>query len=246
MKRRFSILAAVLLAGAVFGRLDARPDVTLRISVVNTDVSAEPVYAESQGYFKSAGLADDITTFSNGAQVLDGVASGSLDAGFVNIVSAIDAIQKGKLLTIVAPATIYDRSAPITVLVQAVSSNFTSGRDLDGKTLGVPAPNDLGMVSTRAWVDATGGDSRTIRYVTGLPSSQIAAALAGHRVDAAETAPILAQRLVVSPATAAAMIRARYGETLSPALIQPIVDLSAKYGILRPMRAAALIGTAGQ
>lgn len=311
MKRWSTILTAALLACAAFGRLEAQPSVSVRIGVVNTDVSSEPVYAESQGYFKQAGLTDAIATFSNGAQVLDGLAAGSLDVGFVNVVSAVDAIQRGKPLTILAPATIYDRAAPITVLVQAASSNFTSGRDLNGKTLGVPAPNDLGMVSTRAWIDATGGDATSVHYVTGVPSSQIAAALAEHRVDAAElsepalttevqrgnvkplaatfdivgapfyigvfvastawahahpqaarafaqvmlrtarwananravTAPILAGRLGVSPATAAAMVRARYGETLAPGLIQPIVDLSAKYGVLRPMRADMLIGT---
>jgi len=311
--KRLLLIAFALVFCAVPGSLEAQPSPTaIRIGVVNTDVSSEPVYAEAQGFFKQAGLAAQITTFANGKQVLDGLASNALDVGFVNIVSSVDAIQKGAPLTIVAPATIYDRTAPITVLVQAATSNFTSGLELNGKTLGVPAPNDLGEVSTRAWVDATGGDARTLHYVTGVPSSQIAAALAEHRVDAAElsepaltaekqkgtvkplaatfdvvgspfyigvfvastpwasahpdaarafatvmrdtarwanahraeTAPILAQQLKVSPAATDSMVRARYGDVLSPALIQPIVDLSAKYGVLKPARAADLIGAA--
>lgn len=308
------LLGAFALAVCVVPQaLEAQPSpAAIRIGVVNTDVSSEPVYAQAQGFFKQAALEPQITTFANGKQVLDGLASNALDVGFVNIVSAVDAIQQGAPLTIVAPATIYDRAAPITVLVQAATSNFTSGRELNGKTLGVPAPNDLGEVSTRAWVDATGGDSRSVHYVTGVPSSQIAAALAEHRVDAAElsepaltaekqkgtvkalaatfdavgapfyigvfvasvpwvkahpdaahsfatvmrdtarwanahraeTAPILAQQLKVSPAATASMVRARYGDVLSPALIQPIVDLSVKYGVLRPLRAEDLIGIA--
>jgi NitT/TauT family transport system substrate-binding protein len=311
MKRLLGI--ALLLAVAFPPPTAAQPaPETIRIGVINTDVSSEPVYAQAQGSFKAAGVAAAITTFANGKQVLDGLAAGTLDVGFVNIVSAVDAIQTGLPLTILAPATIYDRAAPITVLVQAASSNYASGRDLDGKTLGVPAPRDLGEVSTRAWIDSTGGDSRTVHYVTGVPSSQIATAFAEHRVDAAElsepaltaerqkgtvkplaatfdvvgspfyigvfvasapwaaahpaaarafavvmrdtarwanahraeTAPILAQQLKVSPAATASMVRARYGDILSPALIQPIVDLSAKYGVLKPVRAADLIGAA--
>ena len=313
MKRSLRLASALLLAAAVGGRIEAQPAAgPIRIGVVNTDVSSEPVYADEEGFFKKAGVTARISTFANGKQVLDGLSSGTLDVGFVNIVSAVGAIQQNVPLTIVAPATIYDRAAPITVLVQAASSNFSSGRELNGKTLGVPAPNDLGEVSTRAWIDSTGGDSRSVHYVTGVPSSQIAAAFEAHRVDAAElsepaltaerqrgtvkplaatfdvvgapfyigvfvasspwvqahpdqarafaivmrdtarwanahraeTAPILAQRLKVSPAATASMVRARYGDVLSPALIQPIVDLSAKYGILKPVRAVDLIGAA--
>jgi sulfonate transport system substrate-binding protein len=312
---RWLIVACALVVVVAFPlqKGTAQPATTpIRIGVVNTDVSSEPVYADAEGLFTRAGLAAAITTFPNGKQVLDGLTSGALDVGFVNIVSAVDALQKGAQLTIVAPAAVYDPSAPITVLVQAATSNFASGQDLNGKTLGVPAPNDLGEVSTRAWIDATGGDSRTVHYVTGIPASQIAAALADHRLDAAElsepaltaekqkgrikplaatfdivgapfyigvfvasrpwseahpaaarafsavmrdtarwanahraeTAEILAARLGISPAATASMVRARYGDVLSPALIQPILDLSARYGALRPARAADLIGAA--
>jgi ABC-type nitrate/sulfonate/bicarbonate transport system substrate-binding protein len=58
----------------------------------------------------------------------------------------------------------------------------------------------------------------------------------------AETAAILAQHLNVSPAATASMVRARYGDVLSPELIQPIVDVSVKYGVLKPVRAEDLVG----
>src|SRR5579875_3338305 len=170
LNRWLIVACALVVVAFPLQKGTAQPATTpIRIGVVNTD---------AEGLFTRAGLAAAITTFPNGKQVLDGLTSGALDVGFVNIVSAVDALQKGAQLTIVAPAAVYDPSAPITVLVQAATSNFASGRDLNGKTLGVPAPNDLGEVSTRAWIDATGGDSRTVHYVTGIPASQIAAALA--------------------------------------------------------------------
>src|SRR5579875_842965 len=147
LNRWLIVACALVVVAFPLQKGTAQPATTpIRIGVVNTDVSSEPVYADAEGLFTRAGLAAAITTFPNGKQVLDGLTSGALDVGFVNIVSAVDALQKG---------------APITVVVQAATSNFASGRDLNGKTLGVPAPNDLGEVSTRAWIDATGGDSRT-------------------------------------------------------------------------------------
>jgi NitT/TauT family transport system substrate-binding protein len=304
---RFLFTFAVLVAAPL--PLAAGPS-TIRIGVINTDVSAEPVYAQAAGIFRANGISADIRTFTNGKQVLDGLESGTLDVGFANLVSAVAAIQQGRPLTVIAPGAIYTRTArPITVLVQAPASHFRSGRDLTGKTLGVPAPNDLGVVSTRAWIDATGGDSSTVHYVTGIPSAQIARALAAHRVDGAElseptltadeqqgkvkplastfdalsapfyigvyvasktwtaanpdlahrfaiamrdaarwanahraqTAPILAEALHVSATTTRTMVRARYGDVLSPGLIQPVIDLAAKYGVLQPMRATEAI-----
>lgn len=287
----------------------AETSTTVRIGVINTDVSSEPVYADAEGFFGRAELAAKIATFANGGQVLRGLASGTLDIGFVNAVSAIGAMQKGAALTILAPAAIYDRAHPITELVQAANSHYASGRELDGKNVGAPAAGGGGEVFTRAWIDETGGDSRTVHYVIGIPSTKIAAALAAHHIEAgelseptltvetrtgrvkrladalnvvgspyyigvfvaatpwvqdhraaahafvtavretalwanahrAQTAVLLARRLHVSLAITSTMVRARYGVTLSPNLIQPVIDLSVKYGALKPVRAADLI-----
>lgn len=158
----------------------------IRIGVINTDVASAPVYADAEGFFSKAGLRAAITTYANGKQVLDALASGAIDVGFANTVSAIAAIQHGAPLTMLAPGTIYENAHPITVLVQAASSNYKSGRDLNGKTLGAPAAGGGGVVFTQAWIDATGGDSKSVQYVTGIPSTQIATALAQHRIEAAD------------------------------------------------------------
>ena len=59
-----------------------------------------------------------------------------------------------------------------------------------------------------------------------------------HRV---ETGKLLASRLKLTPAVTGAMSRTEYAETLTPETIQPPLDVAAKYGIIKPMKADQLI-----
>ncbi len=58
----------------------------------------------------------------------------------------------------------------------------------------------------------------------------------------AQTALMLQKFLPVSDDVLTTMVRARYAEQFDPALIQPVLDTAAKYGVLKePMKAADLI-----
>ena len=49
-------------------------------------------------------------------------------------------------------------------------SPIKTGRDLNGKTFAVPALMDLNQIAAMAWIDQTGGDSRTVKIVE-IPAS---------------------------------------------------------------------------
>ncbi len=308
---------ALILACAVGSAVTASPAIgaesqlALRIGIPNTDVGAQPLYAQAQGFFAQAGIAAEIHDGLGGAEVLRAVERGELDAGFANIVSAAAAIQHGAPLIVVAPGAMYDPASSITVLVQAAGSRFANGSDLNGKTIATPSAHDLGELGTAAWIDQHGGDSRTVHFVHGIGMTSVPQALAEHRIDAAEmsepalsdaekrgavtlvartfdsignrfpigvyvvstrwaqahpdgatrlrdalrttavwanahrpqTAPVLATHLAVAPQVVAAMTRATYGDVLTPEMLQPLLDIAAKYGALEPMRADTLIGT---
>lgn len=57
-----------------------------------------------------------------------------------------------------------------------------------------------------------------------------AAVWANQRQNAAKTADILAQYVKLDPALAATMVHVRFAERLTAALIQPQIDVTAKYG----------------
>lgn len=156
----------------------------LRIGAVASDVSAEPVYADAQGFFARAGLDPQIQTLANGGAIIAAVASGALDVGFGNLTSIAAARQRGLPVRILAPATLYTEKAPVTVLVKARGSKLRTGADLRGKTIGVSTLRGELQVGASLWIDKNGGDSSQTKFIE-APFSTMAPALAAGRIDAA-------------------------------------------------------------
>jgi NitT/TauT family transport system substrate-binding protein len=64
---------------------------------------------------------------------------------------------------------------------------------------------------------------------------------ANDKRNQAKSAAILVQHAKIDPALIASMTRARYGESLDPALLQPEIDLNAKYDHFAAFPAAELV-----
>ncbi len=95
--------------------------------------------------------------------------------------------------TILAAANAFDVSQPPGGMLMAASKDVRKGVDLNGKTIGSPGLNTLGEYGVRAWVNAGGGDDSTLHFVE-IPFSEMPAALANGRIDAAFVAePFLTQ-----------------------------------------------------
>lgn len=56
-----------------------------------------------------------------------------------------------------------------------------------------------------------------------------------------ESAKVLERHTKITAETAATMVRARYGATLTTAMLQPAIDAAARYGKFAPYRATALM-----
>jgi sulfonate transport system substrate-binding protein len=159
----------------------------VRIATSGGDLTAEPLYAQSTGIFRRAGIDARLTVVEGGARVMRELVRGSLDVGFSNLISIAAEIQRGTPVVLLAPAGLYSRAAPINAIVQSPDSNFRTGKDLDGKVLASPSGRgSAGAVAPEAWIDAHGGDSSTVRLVTGIAWAEVPAALAAHKIDVAE------------------------------------------------------------
>ena len=306
MKFTFVLALALTLGGAFATASAADPPV--RVGVLGTDVSSGPLYAQAAGAFDRAGVPTSVEYRTTSLDLLNGLRDGSLDVAFVNIISAVHEIEAGGAYTIVAPAALYDSVHPITVMLGPKARPVRGGADLNGKTISVPAPHDLGEIATRNWVDKHGGDSKTVHYVTTIAFTDVAGALNDGRVDAAEmsepikteimpsvsfaaatfddiaprfaigvflarnawirdrpdaarrfvvamtdgdrwanahqteTAAVLAEHYHTKPDVLATMVRATYPEHLTADLIQPVIDVAARYGVVTPLRADTLLG----
>lgn len=162
----------------------AAPATTLRIGVIPVEAGAEPFYALDMGFFKKHGLDVDLQTMQNGASIAAAVASGSLDVGFADTVSIASAHARGLPFIYLAPAMLNTYRAPTLALMVLASGPIHGPKDLQGKTIAVNGINNITMLPFEAWIDKSGGDSKTVKWVEVPLPAQNDAVLSG-KVDGA-------------------------------------------------------------
>ena len=190
---RFTLAAGVLLL-AQTSTLTARPAVAadapavIRIETSDYDLSSEPFYGTSAGIFAKHGITLELQrAVEGGANMIRDVGAGKADIGFSNLISIAGAIQSGVPIILIAPAGLYDRSSPPNAIVVAPNSTIKTAKDLNGKNISSPSgPGSAGALAPAAWIDQHGGDSATVKFVTGIKPDDLPAALASGRVAAGE------------------------------------------------------------
>ena len=182
---RASILAGLAAAAAVAPSLARAADLApIRVGSAATDATAEHFYAHDLGYFTAAGLAEQITTLRNVTEMTSGVIGGSLDIIAGSLVPIAQAHNHGQDLRVIALGNVYTGPPPQGVVVAAQNSPIRTGADLNGKVVSVNGLGDFSQVTIMAWIDANGGDSKSVKLLE-LPFGSVAAALAQGRIDAA-------------------------------------------------------------
>jgi NitT/TauT family transport system substrate-binding protein len=175
-------LALAMTAGAAAQTLP-----TVKVATTPIDVGAEVLYGIDMGFFKKHGLNVEVQFIDNGAAIASAVASGAIDVAQGNVVTLATAHDKGLPFVVVAPAALYSSAAPTSALIVAKNSPFKTGKDLNGKTVGITGVKNITHIATMAWIDQTGGDSSSVKYIE-LKFSEMAAAVAAGRIDAGVTA----------------------------------------------------------
>jgi NitT/TauT family transport system substrate-binding protein len=177
-----------LAAGAAFtpvlpgiARAD---DIPLRMATINIDSGAEPYYAVDGGFYKKAGLRLEFQQFNNGQEIAAAVAGGALDIALSNMVAMTAAHAKNLPFVVVAPGALYLGKEPTTLMMVPKASSIQSARDLVGKTVACNGINGIPQYCTRAWVDKSGVDSSSMKFVE-MNFAQMMDALGAARVDAA-------------------------------------------------------------
>jgi len=185
----FLATTGTALAGRAFAA--GPPLTTLRVAGTPDPDVVALIWGQQSGIFSKLGLNVELQRLASGSTVLAAVIGGSLDVGKSSPFGLITAYVKGVPLMIEAVAATYSSEHPSVGFVVAQSSNLSSGRDFRGKTVAVPALSDLYTRVNAAWIDQTGGDSKTVKFIE-LPTSATPAAIAAGRIDGASmTEPIL-------------------------------------------------------
>jgi NitT/TauT family transport system substrate-binding protein len=114
--------------------------------------------ALDRGYFAAENLDIELTSMSGGATILPAVASGALDIGFSNVLSAMLARAGGFDLTIIAHVENEDAASRTHRLIVRSDAAIQSARELEGKTVAVNTFNNIEHLMTQKWLERNGVD----------------------------------------------------------------------------------------
>jgi NitT/TauT family transport system substrate-binding protein len=159
---------------------------TIRLGVITVEAAAEAFYALDMGFFKKQGLDVDLQIMQNGAAIAAAVTGGSLDAGFADTVSISNAHARGLPLIYLAPAMLNSYAAPTLAILVNGAGPIHDAKDLNGKTIAVNGINNITMLPVEAWIDKSGGDSKTVKWIE-IPIFQANDAVSSGKVDATVT-----------------------------------------------------------
>lgn len=225
MMRRSTFVAASTLATLGPALVRAQTLTTVRVVSSPNDDLIPVLLGIDNGAFRRAGLDVQVQKANNGTAVVAAVAGGAVDIGKSSAPAILVAHAKGLPLVLVAPAGIYTADSPTAGTIVAPNSTIKTGKDCNGKIMGVGALNDLTALAVEAWVDQNGGDSKTLRFVE-IPPSAMAAAIAAGRVDTGTLPdPALGQAI----ASGQARLLANSVSAIAPRFIQAAFFATAGY-----------------
>jgi NitT/TauT family transport system substrate-binding protein len=184
-RRTIAVPIALALIALLSGTTSAQTTEPVRVALFPSEASAQAYYAQDLGLFQRAGLDVQLIELKNGAAIAAGVAGGAADVGVSNVVSLAIAHERELPFTILAPGGLALASSPTNgILAVAASSPIHGAKDLTGKTIAVDVLGGLPNLAGKAWIDANGGDSKTVKYVElGFPEME--ASVTAGRIDAA-------------------------------------------------------------
>lgn len=156
---------------------------TVYVGVFPSPDMATLLYAQNQHAFDKVGIDLQRQNMGNGGAALAAAAGGSLQFGYANTFTLIQAFQKGIPVRLVAPGAMYTSKAPTIKLLVAADSTIQTGKDLIGKTIGTTQVGDILGLSLAAWLAREGVDETSVHFFESPPTVMISA-LQSHKVDA--------------------------------------------------------------
>lgn len=228
MKRRTLLLSATAFA-SLGGRAIAQTAGPIRVIGPPNDGFKAVHYARRAGIFRTYGLNVEITIINSGAAAAAALIGGSADVAYTNITTTITAHNKSLPIQILAPGALFNSDARMTTAILALTDGTVrTGRDLNGKTVGAVSLGDSMSAGFQAWIDQTGGDSKTVKIVE-VPASAAVQMLEEGRVSAvAVNEPAVTQAVATGKARALANPNDAIAKTFLSALFAVMGPASDK------------------
>ena len=162
----------------------AQQDVSMSVGVAALEAQSQVMYAQDLGIFKKAGLTVDLQILRGGSAIASALSGGALQIGASNTLSLAYAFQRGLPFVMIAGGALYDVKSPSAGITVLKDAPIHSGKDLNGKLVGGITLNGQDQLALWSYIDKTGGDVSTVKFLE-IPGSELAVALAQGRITAA-------------------------------------------------------------
>src|SRR5665213_1235612 len=137
----------------------------LRVAMIPIEPAAVVYYAKENGFFEKAGLDVDVTQSASTPALASAVLAGTYDISYATIPTLASAHSKGLPFVVIAPGIADSPQHFGGAIMVAENSTLKTGKDFNGKTLGAAGLNTIAEYLPRAWIDKTGGDSSSVKFV---------------------------------------------------------------------------------
>jgi NitT/TauT family transport system substrate-binding protein len=186
-RRAFTAVSATAAFAAAFALGGtARADDPVKLAAIAVDPASEAFYAVERGSFAKAGIDVTLTVLPNAGTIAAAMIGGTIDVGLIDVVSLANAHIRGVPLVFLAPAGVSTSDHPSNALMVAKTSPLKTGKDFSGKIVATASLRNINQVVTETWIDHTGGDAKSVKFIE-LPYLSMAGALRAGTIDAAST-----------------------------------------------------------
>jgi NitT/TauT family transport system substrate-binding protein len=229
MKRRRALLLAAATFASLCGRALAQSAPTLRVIGPPNDGFKAVYYGVKAGVFRKYDVDVEVTLINSGAAAAAALIGGTADIAYTNITTLVTAHTKNIPVQILAPGALFNTDGKmLTAILVLKDAPIRSGRDLNGKTAGSVSLGDTMAASIRAWIDQTGGDSRTVKIIE-VPASAVVQMLEEGRVSvAALNEPAVTQAMATGKVRAITNPNAAIAKTFLAALFAVMAPAADK------------------
>ena len=172
------IFILLLIAGSLWTFFAPDDQNVIEVGYLPTDHSAALLVAKHNKTYENNGLNVKTVQINSGSNIVDAVASGDVDIGYVGITPAMQGISKGVPIKVVGSVNMVGSG-----IVVEPNSTITSPADLKGKSIATPGVSSIQQVLLLYELQKYNITSEDVDLIS-INVYNIPSSLAAHKVDA--------------------------------------------------------------